>query len=216
MNFYRDLECAIFDLDGTLVNSIDAWRIVDEIFMQRRNLPIPEDFYDRVSTLNMRQAADYVIAECGVKDTPDEVINEWLELLEYEYGEVITMVDGAYEFLHKLKENGVKLALATASHRELFEPCLKRHGVYHLFDAFVTTDEVKRRKGFPDVYLLAAKKVGASPEKCCVFEDIYLGSVGAKAGNMHCVAILEEHSRDDWDDIKRVADMVIYNYNEIL
>ena len=107
MNFYRDLECAIFDLDGTLVNSIDAWRIVDEIFMQRRNLPIPEDFYDRVSTLNMRQAADYVIAECGVKDTPDEVINEWLELLEYEYGEVITMVDGAYEFLHKLKENGV-------------------------------------------------------------------------------------------------------------
>ncbi len=216
MNFYKDLECAIFDLDGTLVNSIDTWRIVDEIFMQRRNLPIPEDFYDRVSTLNMRQAADYVIAECGVKNTPDEVIAEWLELLEYEYGEVITMVDGAYEFLHKLKENGVKLALATASHRELFEPCLKRHGVYHLFDAFVTTDEVKRRKGFPDVYLLAAKKVGANPEKCCVFEDIYLGSVGAKAGNMHCVAILEEHSRDDWDDIKRVADMVIYNYNEIL
>lgn len=216
LNFLTDFDCIIFDLDGTLIDSIDAWRDVDEIFMKRRGLPIPEDFYDKVSSMNFPQAADYVIAECGVTDTPEVIMAEWLELIKREYADIIEMVDGAGEFLHLLKENGVKLVLATASRKELYEPCLKRHGVYELFDAFVTTDEVKRKKGFPDVYLLAAQKVGIDPEKCCVFEDIYLGIVGAKAASMKTVAVLEEHSREDFGKIRKLCDMAITSYREIM
>lgn len=216
LNFLTDFECIIFDLDGTLINSIDAWRDVDEIFMKRRDLPIPENFYDRVSSMNFPQAAEYVISECGVTDTPEVVMAEWLELIRHEYAEKIDEVPGACEFLHLLKANGVKLVLATASRKELYEPCLERLGVYDLFDAFVTTDEVKRKKGFPDVYLLAAQKVGVSAEKCCVFEDIYLGIVGAKAASMKAVAILEEHSSDDWDKIRELCDMTIKDYHDII
>ncbi len=216
LNFLTDFECIIFDLDGTLIDSIDAWRNVDEIFMKRRNLPIPKDFYDKVSSMNFPQAADYVIAECGVTDTPEVIMAEWLELIKQEYSEKIEEVSGACEFLHLLKSNKVKLILATASRKELYEPCLKRLGVYDLFDAFVTTDEVKRKKGFPDVYLLAAQKVGVEPESCCVFEDIYLGIVGAKAANMKAVAVLEEHSKDDFDKILALCDVAIKDYNEIM
>lgn len=216
LNFLTDFECIIFDLDGTLINSIDAWRDVDEIFMKRRGLPIPEDFYDKVSSMNFPQAADYVIAECGVTDTPEVVMAEWLELIRHEYAEKLEEVSGACEFLNLLKSNRIKLVLATASRRELYEPCLKRLGVFDLFDAFVTTDEVKRKKGFPDVYLLAAQKVGSAPEKCCVFEDIYLGIVGAKAANMKAVAILEEHSADDFDKIRELCDMTIESYYDIM
>lgn len=213
MNFYKDISCAIFDLDGTLVESISAWREVDINFMKRRNLPIPDDFYDRVSTLNFSQAADYVISECGVTDPKEVVMNEWLEELEYDYANVIGMVAGAKEFITRLHQSGVKIALATASRPELFKPCLERHGVLDLFDVFVTTDEVKRKKGFPDVYLLAAEKAGVSdPSKCAVFEDIYLGCVGAKAANMYTVGVLEEHSKDDWDKMKGVCDLVIRDY----
>ncbi len=216
LNFLTDFKCVIFDLDGTLIDSIDAWRRVDEVFMERRGLPIPDDFYEKVSSLNFPQAADYVIAECGVTDTPEVVMAEWLELIRHEYAENIEMINGASEFLHQLKQNGVKLVLATASRKELYEPCLKRHGVYDLFDAFVTTDEVKRKKGFPDVYILAAQKVGVEPETCCVFEDIYLGIVGAKAANMKAVAVLEEHSKDDFDKIRELCDMTIKDYIAIM
>ncbi len=217
MNFYKDISCAIFDLDGTLVESISAWREVDINFMKRRNLPIPDDFYDRVSTLNFSQAADYVIAECGVTDPKEVVMNEWLEELEYDYANVIGMVAGAKEFITKLHQNGVRIALATASRPELFKPCLERHGVLELFDVFVTTDEVERKKGFPDVYLLAAEKAGVDdPTSCAVFEDIYLGCVGAKAANMYTVGVLEEHSKDDWEKMRGICDLIIEDYTSLV
>lgn len=216
MNFYKDFDCIIFDLDGTLIDSIGAWKKVDDIFMNRRNLPIPKDFYYKVSTLNFRQAAEYVIAECGVTDTPEAVMAEWLGLIEYEYAHNIGMIDGAKEFVLKLKENGLKLALATASRKELYEPCLKRHGIYDCFDVFVTTDQVARKKGFPDVYLFAAQKLNVDPKRCCVFEDIVLGVKGAKMGDLKCVGVLEEHSKGDWDEIKKDSDLTIKSYFEIL
>ncbi len=216
MNFLKDISCAIFDLDGTLIQSISTWRHVDMHFMEKRGLPIPDDFYDRVSAMNLAQAADYVIAECGVKSTRDEVMNEWLSMLEYEYSEIIPMVDGAKEFITALHSAGVKIALATASRPELYHPCLERHGVAEFFDAFVTTAEVERQKGYPDIYLLAAEKVGVNPDKCAVFEDIYPGCIGAKAAGMYCVGVLEEHSRDDWDDMTKICDMVIRDYTELL
>ena len=215
-NLYKDIKCAIFDLDGTLIKSIGAWRDVDIKFMEKRNLPIPEDFYEKVKVMNFPQAADYVINECGVTDTKEAVMEEWLTMIQHEYAEVVDMVEGAKQFLQRLHQNGVKIALATASREELYKPCLERHGVYDLFDAFVTTDEVARKKGFPDVYLLAAERCGAKPEECAVFEDIYLGCVGAKAGNMYTIGILEEHSKPDWDKIKETADETWTDYRHLL
>ncbi|MBR5121280.1 MAG: HAD family phosphatase, partial [Oscillospiraceae bacterium] len=76
--------------------------------------------------------------------------------------------------------------------------------------------EVARKKGFPDVYLLAAERCGAKPEECAVFEDIYLGCVGAKAGNMYTIGILEEHSKPDWEKIKETADETWADYRHLL
>ncbi len=216
MNFYKDIECAIFDLDGTLIKSDEAWRHVDELFMAKRGLLIPDDFYDKVSTMNLSQAAEYVISECGVADSKESVIQEWLAMVRHEYASVIPMIGGAKEFLQCLKKSGVKIALATASSPELYLPCLKRHGVLTLFDGFSTTSEINRKKGCPDIYLHAANKVGARAEKCAVFEDIYLGCVGAKAAKMYCVGVLEEHGSGDAGKFLSVCDMVIKNFYDIL
>lgn len=216
MNYYKDIDCAIFDLDGTLIESISTWRYVDVHFMEKRGLEIPPDFYDKVSSMNFSEAADYVIAECGVTDTKEEVMSEWLSMLKHEYAEVIPMVPGAEEFIKALHDRGIKIALATASNPELYRPCLERHGVIDYFDVFVTTEEVKRKKGFPDVYFLAAERCGVKPERCAVFEDIYLGCIGAKAAGMHCVGVLEEHSKDDWDEMERICDKIIKDYNSLL
>ena len=216
MDFYRDFDCAIFDLDGTLVDSIGVWRTADIEFMARRGLDLPDDFYEAISHMNLDQASEYIVSSLGLPDTPKEVEREFLDIIISEYAERIDMLPGAAEFLRKLKTAGVKLAIATASQEELYLPCLERHGVYRLFDCIVTTAEVRRTKGYPDIYLLAAKRLGADPNRCVVFEDIYLGAVGAKAAGMTCVGVREEHSRADWERLGEVADKVISDFREIL
>ena len=216
MNIFKDFDCVIFDFDGTLVDSIGVWKDIDIKFMAKRNLPIPDDFYAKVSVLNLWQAAEYVIDECGVTDSPEDIVAEWLAMSEYEYANNIAMIKGAKEFIFKLKENGIKICLATAAGESQYKPCLEHHGVYDMFDAFVTTNEVKRKKGYPDVYMLAAERVGAKPERCCVFEDIYLGVVGAKAGDFACVAVMEEHSKEWHDKIKELADVCVNDYTELM
>ncbi len=216
MNFYTDFDCIIFDFDGTLVKSPEAWHQVDIDFMKQRGLPLPEDFYERVGVMNLDQAADYVIEECGVTEPKEQVIGCWINMMKDNYAHHIPEVAGACEFLRKLHSKGIKLCLATAAGKEFYEPCLKRLGVYELFECLVTTEEVSRKKGFPDVYLLACEKVGVSPDRCCVFEDILAGVKGAKLGNLACVGILDECSYGDHEKMRELADMCLYDYTQLI
>ena len=215
MDFCKDFDLAIFDLDGTLVDSIDVWRVADLKFMARRGITVPDDFYEAISHMNLLQASEYIVDSLGLPETPEQVECEFLGIIREEYAENIPMINGAGEFLKKLKAAGVKLAIATASQEELYCPCLERNGVYDLFDCFVTLADVNKPKGNPDIYLLAAERLGIEPERCVVFEDIYLGAVGAKLAGMACVGIREEHSRADWPRLEKTADLMISDFTEI-
>lgn len=216
MDILLNTECAIFDLDGTLIDSLGVWNRVDERFMERRGLPVPQGFYEKVAAMDFSQAADYVKNEFGLSDSKENIISEWLSLAQYEYANRIEPVDGAKQYLDYICSKGIKAALATASDPVLYTPCLARHNISGYFDVIVTTKEVRRKKGFPDIYLLAAEKSGVKPENCVVFEDILAGCVGAKAAGMRCVGVLERHSFGDWERIKDICDTVIKSYKEIM
>ena len=215
MNFCTDFDLAIFDLDGTLVDSIGVWRTADIRFMARRGMSMPDDFYEAISHMNLIQASRYIVELLSLPETPEEIEREFLDIIREEYAKNIPLIRGAGEFLRKLRSAGLKLAIATASQEELYRPCLERNGVYGLFDCFVTLADVGKPKGTPDIYLLAAERLGVSPARCVVFEDIYLGAVGAKAAGMACVGIREEHSRPDWDKLAETADMIIDDFTDL-
>lgn len=206
----------IFDLDGTLVNSSHVWSYIDEKFMAKRSIEIPGDYFKKVSSMNFNQAAQYTIERFGLNETVDSVTEEWYAMAENEYAHNVFIKPGADEFLRYIKSCGIKIALATASSEPLYSSVLKNNGVYDLFDFFASTDQVKRGKGFPDVYELACSEIALTPKDCAVFEDIIEGIQGAKAGSFTAVACLDKHYAADWEDMKREADFYFSDYRKLI
>ena len=207
---------AIFDLDGTLIDSAHVWTDIDIRFLSRRGIAIPDDYARTVSTMNFYDAAVYTRDRFSLYDTPEEMIDEWFSYALDEYSHNIKARPHAGEFLRRLKAAGMKLALATASDRRLYTAVLDSNGLYGYFDCFASTDEVKRGKGFPDVFLLAAERLGLSAGECIVFEDIIEGIRGAKAGGFAAAACINGVFPGDEKALRSESDISFEDYSELM
>lgn len=206
---------AIFDLDGTLLDSMGVWRQIDQEFLAKRGLAVPMDYMEAISAMSFQKAAEYTISRFGFSEKPEELIGEWMDMAKEAYAHQVKLKEGAVFYLESLKKLGVKIAAATSCDPALFLPCLRNNGVLDLFDTVVTVEEVKRGKGFPDIYELAAERLGLNNEDCVVFEDIYQGVAGAKMGGFSTVGILDESSSFEWEKIRAEADKTVENYVEM-
>lgn len=206
----------IFDLDGTLINSSHVWSDIDIKFLEKRGLKVPDNYFKAVSTMNFSEAAEYTNNLFNLNESLEDIASEWYEMAYEEYAHNIFLKDGARNFLKGLKENGVKIALATASSKELYEAVLKNNKVFQLFDFFASTNDVSRGKGFPDVYEYACRGIKLNPCECAVFEDIIEGIKGAKAGGFTAVACLDKHYIADWEEMKLKADFYFEQYSELI
>lgn len=207
---------AIFDMDGTLLDSMGVWTQLDIDYLALHHLPVEADYVEAINAMGFRQAAEYTKARYGIRDSVEEITHQWHEMSLAAYRDRVELKPGAREYLRALKEQNVKIALATAASRELYEPAFKRCGIYPLFDAFVTSDEVGRGKEEPDIYLLAAERIGVLPGECCVFEDIYAGIRGAKKAGMQAVGVKEESSAFERAEIIAAADLFITDFRDLL
>ncbi|MDO5382994.1 MAG: HAD family phosphatase [Eubacteriales bacterium] len=212
----KDFSCAIFDLDGTLLNSCHVWEEIDREFLRKRNIPITEEFEREIKLHTFETGSVYVVEKYGLNETPQQVMKEWYDMAIVEYANTIDLKPNAAKYLRQLKNNGIKLSVATSADKVLFEPCLKRNGIYELFDCFTQTSEVKRGKRFPDVYLKAAEKCGCDVDECVVFEDILSAVKSSKSGGFYTVAVYDDISKKDWNKIMQVSDYYVYDYGDIM
>ena len=211
-----NIKAAIFDLDGTLIDSMWVWNKIDENYFKCRNITIPKDLKSQIEHLSFDETAAYFKNNFGILDTIDEIKKEWNDFAYNQYLNHVKLKPGVVEFLTLLKTMNIKIGLATSNSRSLLEVVLKSNGIYHYFDSITLTDEVSRGKNFPDVYLLAADKLGVKPEQCVVFEDILPAVKGAKAAGMKMVAVYDSSSNDQKEDIITNSDMYILEYNELI
>lgn len=211
MNF----SAAIFDLDGTLIDSNSVWKKIDIIILRKHGIRYTEEDVNKMAAMTYEDAAA-AMQELGVNSTTEEIIKECNELAINEYRYNIFLKDYAAEYLTYLKGQGIKLALATASPKELYEPVLRHNHAYGYFDVFCTTDEAGRSKDYPDVYLHAASKLGVSPNECVVFEDVLKGIVSAKNAGMIAVGVYDRYSAEDIVTIRATADKFIMNFSEMM
>lgn len=215
-NFFP-FEAAIFDLDGTLLDSMYVWRHIDDLFFEKRGMVSPPDYGPALAGKSYRESAEYTIARFGFSESWEEIVKEWTDMAIDEYAHHVPLKNGALEYLHALQAAGVKLAVATALPEYLYKPCLENLGIMDLFSALCSTDETGGRgKKDGEVFLLAAQRLGIAAEKCAVFEDVLEGICGAKKAGMHAYCVMDDAAKHSHAQISCIADGMIGCFHNIL
>ncbi|PRR78402.1 2-deoxyglucose-6-phosphate phosphatase [Clostridium liquoris] len=212
---FKDIKAAIFDMDGTLIDSMWVWKTVDIEYLMKRNITPPDDLRENIEHLSFSETAKYFKERFNLNESIEAIIAEWNDIALKEYTNNVKLKPGAKEFLTLLKSNEIKIGLATSNCDMLLEVALKNNNIYDYFDCITTTNEVNRGKNFPDVYLLCAEKLEVAPTKCIVFEDILPAVIGAKAAGMKVIGVHDLYSENQKEDIMRLADLYIFQYNEL-
>ncbi len=211
------MKAAIFDLDGTLIDSMKVWDTIGEDFLARRGISMPDDVSRTVKDMTFLETAQYYKKRFLISDmSAPEIFSVWKQMVYREYANNIPMKRGAVEYLQKLRANEVKLAIATATDNELVKAVLSRHGIFDVFDAIVTVDDVGKGKNYPDIFLLAAQKLAVKPDECLVFEDCLRALIGAKKAGMRVYIVFDESSAFEKDVLKSVSDKYINSFDELI
>jgi HAD superfamily hydrolase (TIGR01509 family) len=212
----NNIKAAIFDLDGTLVDSMWIWSAIDVEYLQIKGYSMPKNLRNEISHLSFSQTAVYFKKKFNLEDSIEKILHDWHNMAFDHYSTNVKLKLGVKDFLSHLKSLKIKISLATSNSRPLLEACLKNNEIYEYFDSITTTDEVSNGKNCPDVYLLAASKLGVNPENCLVFEDILPAIQGAKAANMKVIAVKDNECLNSKEDLLKYADKYIDSFVELL
>ena len=206
---------AIFDFDGTLAETWHLWVDVDRIFFSSRGLEFDETASEMLATLGFEAGARWCIERYRLRESAADIVDEWNRLGSALYETRVELREGAERYLRGLRDRGVRLALATTNDQHVLRS-MRHVDVYSLFDEVVYERDVKKGKDHPDIYLEAARRVGAQPRECVVFEDILAGVRSAKAAGMQAVAVRCEDPRQPMRDLEHEADLAIDGWSALL
>jgi len=207
----------IFDLDGTLIDSMGVWQQVDKDYLQKRGIPCPEDVFEDVQGGNsFIEICQHFKSKFNLPDSIEEIGAEWTSMVADHYENNVKMKQNAEKFLQKLEEVGIKMAVGTSNSQYLAESVLRSNGVFDKFEVIISGSEEIKGKPFPDIFLAAAKNMGVAPKNCLVIEDVLIGVQAAKNAGMDVFAISDEHSKRDRDEIIRFADFFAEDYQDII
>ena len=203
----QNIKGIIFDCDGVLIDSIKYWNNISFEYLKANTVnDIPENMLEIISHMNLAQVAEY-FAEMFFKDkTAEQIKQELLELIGYQYKFHFQAKKGVVEILKKFKDKGLKMCVASASNNNIIEECFKRLNIYDYFEFIITTEEVGKGKNFPDIYIQATKKLGLKQSEVIIFEDALYAITTAKNANFYVVAVADEDSLNDKDKIINTAD----------
>ena len=209
-------KAVIFDLDGTLVDSMWVWTCIDQKFIKKYNLEVPDDFYQKMEGKGFTETAEYFLEIFPeLNFTVDQIKAEWTDIAIEQYQNVVPLKEGVYEFLEFLNRNCIPVGIASSNSRELVETVIKARGIEKFIHTISTSCEVKVGKPSPDVYLKAASNLGIDPRDCLVFEDVPMGILAGKNAGMTVCAVEDEFSKEQINKKRELADYYIQNYNDI-
>ncbi len=202
---------AIFDMDGTLLDSMAYWRNLGADYLKMQGIAVPEDLNERTRPMTLEESAAYFREELGVTGTVPEIVDRIYSLIVDNYRYRIQAKPGVAEFLAKMKEQGVKMCIVTATFDYVAMPALDRLGLTPYFE-FVMDCREYGGKTRPDVYDAAAAKLGGDRTNTMVFEDAAYAVKTVHEAGYYVVAV-EDECRKDWEEkLRAMADDYVEDY----
>lgn len=206
----------IFDLDGTMVDSMWMWRDIDIQFMQVHNLLYHEGLERDIEGMSFRETADYFVNTFGLTRSAEELMAIWVDMAMDKYMHEVPMKPGLSVFLREMKQRGMRMGIATSNDRGLLDAAANAHGLYDYIDEVLTANEVARGKPAPDVFLAVAEKLGILPQECLVFEDVPQGIRAGLAAGMKVCAVSDRYSQAQQEEKRALAHYYIDSYEQVL
>lgn len=211
-----DFDAVIFDLDGSLVDSMWIWPVIDNEYLGRFGIKPPQDLQTMIGGRSFSETAVFFKETFQIPDELDTIKADWNRMAWDKYTHEVPLKSGAEEFIRRCIRHNIKLGIATSNSRELAANVMAAHGLASRFACIMTGCDVTKGKPAPDIYLAVARALGVRPERCLVFEDIVHGIMAGQAAGMKVCAVYDDTSAIHDDEKRTLADYYIHDFRELL
>lgn len=206
----------IFDMDGTLLDSMDLWRDIDHQYLRKHDVKYNEEQLNVIKNMTNRECADYFIQTFHIQKDPEKIMLEWREMAKASYEHELQLKPYAAEYLKCISERQEKMMLATSCDKNFAIAAMKRLNVLHYFDQIVTTSEIGIGKDEQAFFSQCAALLNVLPQDCIVYDDLNIAICSAASIGMKTIGVYDASSHHDQHMIKINADLMIKSFSELL
>mgnify|MGYP000977840092 FL=1 len=203
------IKAAIFDADGTLLDSMGQWNLVPYKYVKSLGVAADENIAEKLFTMTISEAAEFIIDEYELSVTVEEAVEGMDAIIREFYKNDVKLKDGAGELLEFFKSRGIPMVIGTSTDRDCIEVGLERTGISVYFDRIYTSTEVGKSKEKPDLFIQAMEFMESSPDETIVFEDGLYSLRTAAALGMKTVGVFDEISLSNQKELKELADLYV-------
>jgi len=211
----NDVKAVIFDLDGTLVDSMGIWKDIDIEYLGRFGITMPDNLQAEIGGVSIIETANYFKRTFNINDSIEKIISDWDTMAYEKYHSEIELKEGVIEFLEHLRCQSIDCGIATSNSRQLTKAILMGRNISGYFKTIVTGEDISNGKPKPDIYYEAAKRLQVMPGSCLAFEDIPHGILAAINAGMKVCAVEDDFSSGELPIKKQLAHYYIKTYRDI-
>lgn len=216
MKKIENIKLFLFDLDGTILDSLEIWNDIDLLFFKNHNLIMGEDYHIAIAPLTLEETATYTKNTYKLDIDEEQIMKEWSDLAIKEYAENVNLKKGVKEFLDYLKNKNVHLAIATSCNEEMFKPCLERYGIVSYFEHFYTSQNLKINKSNTNFFKEILNEYKIEPDQILFFEDSLASMKCAKSLGFNVVAVMDKKWEKQKEEIIASSDDQIEDFSQFI
>lgn len=204
----------IFDLDGTLLDSMAIWDVLSIHYLQEQNIEPQVDLIEQLKPLSLQEAAIFIKEQYHLNQSLLQIEEGFHKQLAKEY-QTVTLKEGVLSFLEKCYQKHIPMCLLTANHSQLTHHILQQFNIKHYFQSIITSDDIPYTKQDIRSYQYASHTIHVPIQQCIVVEDALHAIITAKKSGAYVKAIYDQANEKDWLNIVSIADKTYQTFQEM-